>query len=141
MHITTLLGTFKNIFWVSDWTIFLSSKFFKLIYSKLIQLSNKHPAYKTFEVLKLDKSKEVKNEQPENILSISSTLEVLKLDKSNEVKIEQSANIECIFVTSEVSKLDKFNELSDLQLQNIFSIKVTSEVLKLDKSKEVNNEQ
>ena len=43
----------------------------------------------TFWVLKLDKSKEVKPVQPENILLMLVTFWVLKLDKSKEVKPEQ----------------------------------------------------
>ena len=43
----------------------------------------------TVEVLKLDKSKEVNDEQSENILDIDVTIEVVKLDKSNEVNDEQ----------------------------------------------------
>ena len=40
-------------------------------------------------VSKLDKSKEVKPEQPENIPPMEVTFWVLKLDKSKEVKPEQ----------------------------------------------------
>jgi hypothetical protein len=40
-------------------------------------------------VLKLDKSKEIKDEQETNIPLIYFTFDVLKLDKFNEVKEEQ----------------------------------------------------
>ena len=43
------------------------------------------------------------------------TIEVLKLDKSNEINDEQSENILDIDVTIEVLKLDKFNEVNDEQ--------------------------
>ena len=58
----------------------------------------------TAEVLKLERFKDVKPEQPENIALISVTLEVLKLEtlRDDDRKLEQSLNILLIFVTSEV---------------------------------------
>ena len=53
-------------------------------------------------MLKLDKSKEVKPEHPENIQPISFTFWVLKCDKSKEVKPEQPENIRRMYFTSEV---------------------------------------
>ena len=76
-----------------------------------------------------------------NILVIFVTADVLKLDKSSEVKLLHSSNIVFIFVTAEVSKLDKSSEVKDLQLLNILIILVTADVLKLDKSSAVNSPQ
>ena len=56
----------------------------------------------TFWVLKFFTSREVKPEQPENILLISVTFWVLKCDKSREGKPEQSENIHDMSFTSEV---------------------------------------
>ena len=53
----------------------------------------------TFWVLKCDKSREVKPEQPENMKLMSVTFWVLKLDKSKEVKPEQPQNIPRMSVT------------------------------------------
>ena len=72
-----------------------------------------------------------------NILVIFVTADVLKLDKSSEVKLLHSSNIVFIFVTAEVSKLDKSSEVKDLQAPNILIIFVTADVLKLDKTSEV----
>ena len=47
----------------------------------------------TFCVLKCDKSKEVKRQQPENIAPISVTFWMLKCDKSKEVKPKQPKNM------------------------------------------------
>ena len=47
----------------------------------------------TYCVLKCDKSKEVKTEQPENIQRMEVTFCVLKFFKSREVKPEQPENI------------------------------------------------
>ena len=44
----------------------------------------------TLEVLKLNKSKEFKEEHPENMELISTTFEVSKLDKSISIKLTQS---------------------------------------------------
>ena len=44
------------------------------------------------------------------------TLDVLKLDKSKEVNDEQSENISLILVTLDVSKLDKSKEVNDEHL-------------------------
>ncbi len=49
-------------------------------------------------------------------MSILLTLDILKLDKSNEVKLEQLLNILVIFLTCDVSKLDKFKFDNDEQL-------------------------
>ena len=45
------------------------------------------------DVLKLDKSKEVNDEHPQNIDSIVVTLNVLKLEKFKEVNDEHPSNI------------------------------------------------
>ena len=86
----------------------------------------------TFDVSKLDKSREVKFEQPENIYVISVTSDVSKLDKSREVKFEQPENIKDILVTFDVSKLDKSREVKLKQPRNIHDISVTFDVSKLD---------
>ena len=57
----------------------------------------------TLDVSKLDKSKEVNDEHPENILDIYATLDVLKLDKSISVILTQSLNI------FEVDVIDSFH--------------------------------
>ena len=44
-------------------------------------------------MLKLDKSKEINDEQSENILNIVLTFDELKLDKSKEINFEQTLNI------------------------------------------------
>jgi hypothetical protein len=49
--------------------------------------------YSTFEVSKLERSREVKEQQPWNIYLISSTFEVSKLKRSREVKEQQPENI------------------------------------------------
>ena len=43
------------------------------------------------------------------------TFEVSKLDKSKEVKFEHPQNILTIYVTFEISKLDIFKEVNDEQ--------------------------
>ena len=53
-----------------------------IIYVKLLQLWNILFIYRTFEVLKLDKSKVINKEQLKNILFIFITCEVSKLDIS-----------------------------------------------------------
>ena len=53
--------------------------------------------------------------QPLNIPFIPVTLDVLKLDKSSEVKPMQPLNILPIFVTADVSKMDKLSEVNELQ--------------------------
>ncbi len=71
----------------------------------------------TLEVSKLDKSKDNKDLQSENIWPNPVTWEVLKLDKSKYSNEEQFQNILCILsVTFDVSKFDKFNDFSILQL-------------------------
>ena len=67
-----------------------------------MQLQNIQLISVTFEVSKLERSREVKEEQPENILFIFVTLEVSKLEKSIEVKEEQELNIPLMSVTCEV---------------------------------------
>ena len=54
-------------------------------------------------MLKLDKSSDVKLEQPWNIPAIVVTFEVSKPDTSNDVKPEQLENIEFIIVTLSVT--------------------------------------
>ena len=87
MQITIFSGTFLNI--SLTFSNLVSSKLFKLIYSKLVQSKNIPCTSVTNEVLKLDKSNEVNDEQPLNIWNIDVTFWVLKLDKFNEVKDEQ----------------------------------------------------
>ena len=58
----------------------------------------------TFEVLKLERSSDVKAAHPKNIPNIVVTFSVLKLLRSSDVKAEQSANISLICVTFEVLK-------------------------------------
>ena len=72
----------------------------------------------TFDVSKLDKSKESNSEQPENILFIFVTLDVLKLDKFNELNFEQLENIPTILLTWDESKLDKSISIIFLQSLN-----------------------
>ena len=60
--------------------------------------------------------------------------EVLKIDKSNEVKEMHEENIEIIFWTKEVSIFNKFIEVNDEHPENIFCIFVTCEVSKPDRS-------
>ena len=48
---------------------------------------------------KLERSRAVKEEQPENILFIFVTFEVSKLERLREVKEEQSSNMLLIYVT------------------------------------------
>ena len=55
-----------------------------------------------------------------NIISV--TFEVLKLDKSNEINEEQPWNINPILFTFEVLKFDKFNEINEEQPWNILYI-------------------
>ncbi len=50
------------------------------------------------------------------MLDILVTLEVLNLETSKEVKEEQLKNISFIYSTFEVSKLDISNETNDIQL-------------------------
>ena len=47
----------------------------------------------------MERSRAVKDEQPENILLIPVTCEVLKLERSRVVKDEQPENIKLIYVT------------------------------------------
>ena len=67
------------------------------------------------------------------ILSVTLILSQLKLDKSNDVNDLQPENIELIFVTLLVLKLDKLIDVNDLQKENISYIFITLLVLKLDK--------
>ena len=83
---------------------------------------------KSSEVSKLDKSSEIKDEHPENILLIVETLFVLKLDKFNDVKDEQSENKAVIPQHEVVLKLDKFIDVKFLHLENIEYIIVTCDV-------------
>ena len=82
---------------------------------------------------KLERSRAVKNEQPENILPIDVTPEVPKLERSRAVKDEQPENISSISVTSEVSKVVRSREVKDEQALNIPLISVTCEVLRCSK--------
>ena len=50
-------------------------------------------------------------------------LDVLKLDKSKDVKLLQSQNIYIMFVTLDVSKLDTFKDVKLLQFLNIAPIR------------------
>ena len=69
-----------------------------------------------------------------NIWPIPSlTWDVLKLDKSKEVKLKQSLNILDILVTPEVLKLDKSNVFNELHPSNIAYILLHLDVLKLVK--------
>ena len=56
----------------------------------------------TFSALKLERLREVKFWQPENIALMFCTFSALKLERSREVKREQSSNIPLIVVTSDV---------------------------------------
>ena len=71
----------------------------------------------TFEVLKFDKSNEVKARQLLNIELISVTFEVLKFDKSNEVKVWQLLNIELILLLFPPPVRVKGNVVND-ELEN-----------------------
>ena len=74
----------------------------------------------TLDVFKLDKSKEVNDEQATNMSVIVVTLDVLKLDKSKEVKFKQLENIYDIVLTQDVSKFD--NETFHLLIPKSYSI-------------------
>ena len=56
---------------------------------------------------------------PESISYIYFTLLVLKLDKFKEVKEEQLKNIHLILVTLLILKLDKFKEVKEEHRENI----------------------
>ena len=56
----------------------------------------------TFSALKLERSREVKFWQKENIEPMFCTFSVLKLERSREVKFWQSPNISSIVVTLDV---------------------------------------
>ena len=73
----------------------------------------------------------VNNQQPSNIPPIFVTFEVLKLERSRVVKEEQPLNIPFISVTWEVSNLETSSVRSALHPANIPLMSVTSEVLRL----------
>lgn len=84
----------------------------------------------TLEVTKLERSREAKEEQPKNILSIRETFEVSKLERSIVFKSEQSENMPIIFVTFEVSKQERSSSVKAEQCKKIQLISVTCEVLR-----------
>ena len=83
---------------------------------------------------KLERSREVKEEQSSNILLISITRDVSKLERSSVVRAEQPENMPCfqedIDVTFEVSKLERSREVKEEQELNIPLMSVTCEVLR-----------
>ena len=58
----------------------------------------------TFEILKLERSREVKAVQAINIADMLDTLAVLRLERSSEVKSSQYRNMEAVLVALERSK-------------------------------------
>ena len=64
-----------------------------LMFLRAVQFSNAFHLPSTLLMSKLDKSSEVKELQPLNILCISVTADVLKLDRFSEVKPVQPLNI------------------------------------------------
>ena len=91
-----------------------------------------------FEVLKLERFRESRDEQSANMRCIFVTFEVSKLERSKEVNDRQPKNMLNISFTLEVSKLVRLTEARDWQRENIPKapelISVTCAVLKLDKS-------
>ena len=69
----------------------------------------------TFSKLKEDRSSDVSDEQPENMLPISVTAEVSNPVRSKEASDEQSENMTLILVTAEVSNPVRSKEASDEQ--------------------------
>ena len=82
----------------------------------------------TAEVSNLERSREVRPLQPENIEFIVVTAEVSNLERSREVRPLQPENISAILVTAEVSKPVTSREVRPEQPENIYAIVVTSEV-------------
>ena len=73
-----------------------------------------------------------------NIQLISTRVEVLKLDKSKDIKSLHSLNIENIWVTLLVLNLSiPFISINYWQEANIKLISVALEILKLDKSRDI----
>ena len=83
-----------------------------------------------------DTFKYFKDEQPSNICFISVTSDVSKKDKSNEVNNLHPKNILSIFIASDVL-LKNFIDFNELQPLNKYPKLVTFSVFKGDKSTEV----
>ena len=69
------------------------------------------------------------------------TLLVLKLERLRDVNEEQLENIEFMFVTLLVLKLERLRDVNALQPENIKLMFVTLLVLKLERLRDVNEEQ
>jgi hypothetical protein len=69
----------------------------------------------TLDRLKLDKSIDISEVHPRNILPIITNFDVLKLDKSNDINEVHSENISFIVITLGVSNLVKFIYFNELQ--------------------------